>query len=123
MKKKRDDTWDYIWISAVLFGIPLTISWIKKSINPISPIVAMIGIVGVVSCGYLLSKFIKGQISGEQRNKSKIKYTSITCYSAYHRRLLRPHRLTPHKYQTVIRPGYSPLLFPKTKLKRLCMPH
>lgn len=77
MKKKRDDTWDYIWISAVLFGIPLTISWIKKSINPISPIVAMIGIVGVVSCGYLLSKFIKGQISGEQRNKSKIKYTSI----------------------------------------------
>lgn len=77
MKKKRDDTWDYIWISAVLFGIPLTISWIKKSINPISPIIAMIGIVGVVSCGYLLSKFIKGQISGEQRNKSKIKYTSI----------------------------------------------
>ena len=77
MKKKRDDTWDYIWISAVLFGIPLTISWIKKSINPISPIVAMIGIVGVVSSGYLLSKFIKGQISGEQRNKSKIKYTSI----------------------------------------------
>ena len=76
-KKKRDDNWDSIWIFAVLFGIPLTISWIKKSVNPISPIIAMIGIVGVIACGYLLNKFIKGQISGEQQNKSKIKYTSI----------------------------------------------
>lgn len=76
-KKKRDDNWDTIWTFAVIFGIPLTILWVKEAENPISPIIAMIGIVGVIACGYLLYKFIKERIADEQQNKNKIKYTSI----------------------------------------------
>lgn len=77
MKKKKDENWYTIGSLAVLFGIPLTIVWMKNAENPISPIIAMIGIVGVIACGYLLYKLIKEKATGEQQNKNKIKYTSI----------------------------------------------
>lgn len=77
-KQKSKKWYQKWWVWVVAFFLFLYVN--QNSDNSISPIVLIIGIIGVIFSGSLLWKILTEKNTGETVDKTKIKYTSIILW-------------------------------------------